>query len=138
MPIIINSEDTKRQFAAQSMEWLESIPDERHDWCDALVAGAIDECNGDLLKALELAKSTYIANPEPPNESEIGADTPTILYHPESQLEEGVAGYSSMPDVPTPMPDPPTKVVKVTNVMRDSEGRIIGTTVEDKVVPLDE
>ena len=136
MSVVVNSEHTKRKFAGQAMEWLDSIPESRHEWCDALIAAAIDECKGDLLKALDKAKQTYIEMPEPPEDEDKADNEDT--YKPETQLDEGIAGYSSMPDVPTPMPKPPTKVVKVTNVLRDEEGKIIGTTVEEREVPIDD
>jgi hypothetical protein len=70
MTVVTNSEDVKRRFAKESMDWLDSIPDDRHEWCDALIAGAIDECRGDLLKALEMAKAQYVETPEPPEDDE--------------------------------------------------------------------
>ena len=101
MTVTINTEDQKRQFARDSMEWLDSIPDDRHEWCDALIAGAIDECRGDLLRALEMAKAQYIETPEPPDEPYPTADN----YTAESTIPQGFAGHGTYPGPVQPLPD---------------------------------
>lgn len=63
---------TRNDFAAHVTEWLEELPEDQHDWAEALLAAALDESHGNLEEALARARGAY----------EAGDDDPTNLLHP--------------------------------------------------------
>lgn len=58
-------EDTlKRQFAEAVLKWLDGMAEEKRFWAEALLAAALDETRGDMVKAFKLAREEFDANPD--------------------------------------------------------------------------
>lgn len=55
-----------RRFAEELTRWFQSLPPDKHDWAEALLAVALDEHKGDGMSALEDAKQAYSEDPDGP------------------------------------------------------------------------
>lgn len=62
-PSFMLKERTDRQQMEAVADRLKAIPAESRDWYEALVSAALDECQGDLAKALALADAEFAADP---------------------------------------------------------------------------
>lgn len=62
------TEQEKRQFAGDCLEWLATIPEADKDWAEAILCAALDSFPNDLGKALATAKDAFSSDPHGPQE----------------------------------------------------------------------